>query len=62
MEEKKKVSYRDVWMVEGWPEKIQAAQKQRTYRIAGKDHDRIRYGAERDDWSAGKHAAMTAAS
>jgi len=56
MEEKKKVSYRDVWMIEGWPHKIREAQKQRTHRIKGKAHDRIRYGAERDDWNAANFA------
>jgi hypothetical protein len=43
---------RDVWVIEGWPEKILEAQKVLTYRIRGKDLVRVRYGKESDDWSA----------
>jgi hypothetical protein len=52
----KKVSFRDVWVVEGWPEKIQEAQKILTYRIAGKEHPRVRYGKESMDWQASRIA------
>jgi hypothetical protein len=52
----KMVSYRDVWVVEGWPKRIQEAQKILTYRIEGKDHARVRYGKEAFDWKAGRIA------
>lgn len=52
----KMVSYRDVWVVEGWPEKIRAAQETLTYRIGDKDYARIRYGKESSDWKASRFA------
>lgn len=46
------VVYNGVRMIEGWPEKIQAAQAETTYIIDGKEHERIRYGEEEKDWGA----------
>ncbi len=42
-------------MIEGWPEKIQAAQKKRTYQIDGKTYERLPYGAEGPEWEPDKH-------
>ena len=42
-------------MVEGWPERIRRAQKQRTYSIAGKKYARIPYGDEDHDLEADKY-------
>jgi hypothetical protein len=39
-------------MIEGWPERIQAAQLQPTCSIAGVQYQRIPYGSETDDWGA----------
>ena len=39
-------------MIEGWPEKIQAAQNVLSYTLNGKRVARIRYGNEQDDWHA----------
>ncbi len=39
-------------MIEGWPERIQAAQTILTVSIGGVEHVRIRYGDEGDDWGA----------
>jgi hypothetical protein len=50
--EKKFVIYQGVRMVEGWPEKIQEAQKIPTIIINGLEHNRIKYGDESDDWGA----------
>jgi hypothetical protein len=52
--EKKFVIDNGVKMVEGWPEKIQAAQKISVYVVGGKRTPRIRYGDETDDWGAEK--------
>jgi len=52
MEEKRFVVYHGTRMIEGWPERIEAAQGQLTYRIAGKDVQRVRYGDEKEDWGA----------
>lgn len=48
----KRVTYRGVPMVAGWPAKIRAAQRQLVYRFGGKEYPRIRYGDEHDDWQA----------
>ena len=42
-------------MIEGWPEKIHAAQNQPKVLIGGVLFDRVRYGDERDDWGADQH-------
>jgi hypothetical protein len=47
-----KVMYRGVSMIEGWPEKIQAAQAILTCEINGTEVPRVRYGEEEDDWGA----------
>ena len=52
--EKRFVIYNGVKMVEGWPEKIQEAQKTSTYVIGGKKKPRIWYGDEADDLGADK--------
>lgn len=50
--EKRFVVYRGQKMIEGWPEKIQAAQKELAYDIKGKPYPRVRYGSEPEDWGA----------
>lgn len=49
---KKKVSYRGVQMLEGWPEKIQEAQLIATCSPNGVEMERVRYGFEEEDWGA----------
>lgn len=51
-EERKKIIYRGVSMIEGWPEKIAAAQLIQTCFIGEREVSRVRYGAEPDDWRA----------
>jgi hypothetical protein len=48
----KRILYRGVPMIEGWSEKIQAAQKVLSYTAEGRTIPRIRYGDERSDWHA----------
>ena len=48
----KRVVYNGVEMVEGWPERIEEAQKLFEYSIGGVLHPRVPYGAENDDWNA----------
>ncbi|MGN6457681.1 MAG: hypothetical protein ACTHLV_15960 [Achromobacter mucicolens] len=50
--EKKYVEYNGRRVVEGWPERIEAAQLERIYEIRGVEHPRIAYGEEADDWGA----------
>ena len=45
---------RGVSMIEGWPEKIQAAQAILTCEINATEVPRVRYGEEEDDWGADK--------
>ena len=52
MNEPKRILYRGVRMIEGWPEKIQAAQNVLSYTLNGKAIARVRYGNENDDWHA----------
>jgi hypothetical protein len=52
MNEPKRILYRGVPMIEGWPEKIQAAQKVLSYTAEGRPIPRIRYGDEQSDWHA----------
>lgn len=47
MSEPRQVLYRGVPMIEGWPEKIRAAQQLRTYTLSGRAIPRIPYGSER---------------
>ena len=39
-------------MIEGWPEKILAAQEQTHYEISGEDFSRIPFSREGNDWGA----------
>jgi len=55
-EPRKRVLYRGVEMVEGWPEKIMAAQEKPSLTIVGRVVARVRYGDEQDDWGANEHA------
>lgn len=48
----KKIIYRGVSMIEGWPDKIQEAQHITTCVVNGAEVSRIRYGDEPDDWGA----------
>jgi hypothetical protein len=48
----KKILYRVVPMIEGWPEKIQAAQRISFYTLDGLPIQRVRYGNEQSDWHA----------
>lgn len=52
MSEPKRILYRDVPMIEGWPERIIAAQQIESYRLEGRDIPRVRYGKEQSDWHA----------
>ena len=49
---RKFVVYRDMVMIEGWPEKIQEAQKTPRYLIGNQFRNRIPYGSESFDWHA----------
>ena len=53
---KKTVVFRGVEVIEGWPEKIQAAQLITSCFPNGKKMERVRYGAEREDWGANDRA------
>jgi hypothetical protein len=46
------VIYNGARMVSYWPERIEQAQQEPTYRIGGRDLPRVRYGQERIDWGA----------
>jgi rRNA maturation endonuclease Nob1 len=52
----KRVLYRGVSMIEGWPEKIAAAQNILSYTLNGQSMARIRYGDEQEDWNADRVA------
>jgi hypothetical protein len=52
--DEKMVMHNGMEMIEGWPERIDEAQKQTTYVINGKRYQRIPYGSEGDDWGADK--------
>jgi hypothetical protein len=51
-EERKKITYRGVSMIEGWPAKIAKAQLIQTCLIGEREVSRVRYGDEPDDWGA----------
>jgi len=53
--EKKFVIYNGTQVIEGWPEKIEAAQTRTTMVINSQVYQRVRYGYEDDDWGADKH-------
>jgi hypothetical protein len=46
------VVYNGVSMIAGWPERIEQAQLQTHCTIRGEEYERVRYGAETDDWGA----------
>jgi len=46
------VIYNGARMIEGWPERIEAAQLEPVAIINGQEYQRIRYGEESDDWGA----------
>ena len=50
--EQKMVVHNGVEVAEGWPERIEEAQRQLTYIIGGNRYQRIAYGKEADDWGA----------
>lgn len=52
MTKPKRILYRGVPMVEGWPEKIMAVQEIQSVKFKGRDISRIRYGKEKSDWAA----------
>lgn len=52
--EKKYVEYQGQRMIEGWPDRIEAAQSEQVYEIGGVQHARIAYGDESEDWGADK--------
>jgi hypothetical protein len=55
MTHRKRVEYRGESMIEGWPEKIEAAQRVSSYALKGRSIARIPYGSERKDWGADKN-------
>ena len=56
MTEPKNILYRGVPMMEGWPEKIMAAQQIVSLTQEGRAIPRIRFGDEDDDWGVDKNA------
>jgi hypothetical protein len=53
--ERKFVEYNGTQVIEGWPEKIEAAQHDKTCLIGGVEYARIPYGEEGEDWGADRH-------
>ena len=53
--DKKFVEYKGRRVIEGWPEKIEAAQREKTYLIGKVEYDRIPYGQEAEDYGANSH-------
>jgi hypothetical protein len=56
MTQPRKILYRGIPMIEGWSEKIIAAQKVVSFAAEGRDVPRIRYGDEQSDWKADQNA------
>jgi hypothetical protein len=54
MLKQKFVTYRGSRMIEGWPEMIEAAQKETQVFIRGVAHNRIRFGDETWGWQQPK--------
>ena len=52
MTEPKRILYRGVPLIEGWPEKIQSAQRVLAWTLNDKSVSRVRYGNEQSDWHA----------
>ncbi|MBS0370941.1 MAG: hypothetical protein JSS57_17295 [Proteobacteria bacterium] len=50
--ENKFVKYNGMAVIEGWPEKVESAQRETTYIIGGKNYPRVAYGNEEEDWGA----------
>lgn len=46
------VIHNGVETADGWPQHVDEAQRQATYRIGGQGYGRVRYGHEADDWGA----------
>ena len=55
MTQPKRILYRGVPMIAGWPEKIMAAQQIVSLLLEGRVVPRVRYGHENDDWGADQH-------
>lgn len=53
--EKKFVDYNGRQVIQGWPEKIEAAQSETHYLIGGQSCRRLPYGSESYDWGADSH-------
>ena len=53
--ETKFVEHNGRQVIEGWPEKIKAAQRKKSYLIEGVEYRRVPYGKEDDDWGADTH-------
>jgi hypothetical protein len=51
-----RIIYRGVPMIEGWPAKIEAAQRIPILTYGTQVFPRVRYGDEQDDWGADKHS------
>lgn len=49
------VEYNGTQVIAGWPEKIIAAQDEKTYVIGGIAYPRVSYGDEDEDWGANSH-------
>ena len=49
--DKNTVTNNGVETADGWPRRIEEAQRQTTYLIGGHQYGRIRFGDERDDWA-----------
>lgn len=52
---KKKIVFRGVQMIEGWPERIREAQLIHLCSPKGGEVERVRYGFEQEDWGANEH-------
>jgi hypothetical protein len=59
---KRFVEYREVRMIEGWPERIRQAQFEVDLSLAGRSVARSPYGDEQDDWGAKNTLVWTAGS
>jgi hypothetical protein len=56
MPEPKRVLYRVVPLIEGWPEKSLGPSSSPTFTLNGPTVPRVRYGDEEGDWGADQHA------
>ena len=53
---KRMVAFRGTQVIEGWPEKVRKAQLLPSCHPNGEKMDRVRYGAEQEDWGANDRA------